>query len=113
MVAGSAEELKGYCDRVLTATDGDATLFLLEGLRLPEGCSPQKVDGLLCPLARDGYPSRLYFSTSVNCPFGRNWNTMNKPMAGRLWNAFSWKVEPAGLSLAQLLLGHLEAFTRA
>ena len=104
-------ELFGYCKRVSMAPDTGGTVYLLEGLRLPEGCSPQEVDALLCPFPRDSYPSRLYFSQKVSCPFERNWN-FNGMVAGKNWVAHSWKVEPAELTLTKILLGHLEGFTR-
>jgi hypothetical protein len=107
------QELKGYCKRVAMSSEGGSTFYLLEGLRLPEGCSPSVVDGLLCASARNGYPSRLYFSEKISCKFSRNWVTNNAIILGRRWQAFSWKVEPAGLTLALVLIGHLEGFTRA
>jgi len=107
-----AQELKGYCTRVLAAKEGGCTFYLLEGLNLPQGCTPCSVDALLCPSQRDGYPSRLYFAERIQCRFERNWNTLGVLILGRQWNAFSWKVDPAGLSLVRLLNAHLQGFTR-
>jgi hypothetical protein len=55
------DELKRYCGKVSALPEGGITFFYLEGLRLPAGCDPAVCDALLCPVARDGYPSRLYF----------------------------------------------------
>lgn len=107
-----AKELKSCCNRVSVADEAGCTFYLLEGLRLPEGCQPSVVDALLCASPRDGYPSRIYFAQQVQCPFNRNWNTIGIQILGRSWNAFSWKVEPADLTLKHLLLGHLQGFTR-
>lgn len=106
-----SQELLGHCKRVSIAVDGQETIYLLEYLRLPVDCSPAEVDVLLCPFPRDGYPSRLYFAQQINCSFQRNWNFYGI-VAGRHWYAFSWKVEPANLTLRKILLGHLEGFTR-
>lgn len=106
-----ALELKAYGKRLAVVPDGESTLYLLEAIELPDGCSPSVSDALLCPTARDGYPSRLYFPEVVGCRFSRNWN-FDGVIAGKRWRSFSWKVEPASLTLAQILLGHLEAFTR-
>jgi hypothetical protein len=106
------EELKRYCSKVSTLTEGGVTFLYLEGLRLPEGCHPQVCCGLLCPVARDGYPSRLYFSEQIMSPFARNWNVSNARIGERNWFAFSWRVELVVPTLAQILVAHLAGLTR-
>jgi len=87
-------------------------LFYLESLRLPTGCSPASCDALLCPVPKDGYPSRLYFSTQVNSPYTRNWNVSNARIGEKNWFAFSWKVDLIQPTLTDLLLAHLNGFAK-
>lgn len=106
------DELKLYCESLASAPEGGCVYYILEGLVLPEGCSPQKVDALLCPTARDGYPSRLFFGVRVSSARNLNWNASGVRILDRNWEAFSWKVETPNLRLAELLTRHLEGFTR-
>jgi len=106
------EELKSYCSKLSAFTEGSVTFLYLEGLRLPEGCQQQVCCGLLCPVPRDGYPSRLYFSEQIVSPFARNWNVSNARIAERNWFAFSWRVELVAPTLVQILVAHLAGFTR-
>lgn len=106
------EELKRYCNGLSLLAEGGTDFFHLAGLRLPDGCTPSVCDGLLCPVPRDGYPSRLYLSAKVGCPFERNWNANDVRIAEKNWFAFSWKVEPTPPTLVQILLAHLAALTR-
>ena len=105
-------ELKSYCSRVASACEGGCTYLLLEKLALPEGCTPLVVDALLCPAPRDGYQSRLFFSDLINSGRSLNWNANGVRILDRNWHAFSWKVERPGLRLSEILIRHLEAFTR-
>ena len=106
------EVLKSYCDRVALLTEGGVELYLLEGLRLPAGCTPSSCDALLCPTPRDGYPSRLCFSVQITAPYARNWNLSNPRIVERNWFAFSWKVEQPTSTLGELLLAHLNGFVK-
>ena len=105
------QRLKLYCKTVKVADEGGLTYYLLEGLRLPGGCSPAECTGLLCPSARDGYNSRLFFDVRVDSPRVLNW-TNGVLILDKTWQVFSWKVETPGLSLAETLVRHMEAFTR-
>ena len=58
-------ELKQLCPDVQQCEEAGCTYLLLPGLILPEGCSPSRTDVLLCPFARDGYSSRLFFAERV------------------------------------------------
>ena len=105
------DELKGYCKKVSSLPEGGIDFLYLEELRLPAGCAPAICDALLCPVAKDGYPSRLYFSVQVNGQFARNWNGSVR-IGEKNWYAFSWKVDLASPTLAQLLIAHLNGFAK-
>lgn len=107
------EELKGYCSKLCGFSEGGVEFLYLEGLRLPTGCKPETCDALLCPTLREGYPSRLYFSTQVASPYARNWNVSNARIGEKNWFAFSWKVELENPTLIQMLVAHLTGFTKA
>jgi hypothetical protein len=107
------QELKSYCSGLRQLIEGGVTYFLLEALRLPVGCTPASCDALLCPTARDGYPSRLFLAEKVTSAYTRNWNVSNARIGERNWVAFSWKVALTDPTLAQVLVEHLKGFTRA
>ena len=111
-LAADIEALKRYCDRVALVSEGGVQLYLLEGLRLPAGCSPLSCDALLWPAPRDGYPSRLYFSAQLSTPYTRNWNASNARIIERNWFAFSWRLEKPTTTLAELLVAHLNGFVK-
>ena len=104
------DELKSYCTKLSLLSDGGVSFLHLEGLRLPPGCKPSVCDGLLCPVMKDGYPSRLYFSTEVTSSYTRTWTKFW--IGEKNWFAFSWKVELTSPTLAQLLVTHLTGFTK-
>ncbi len=106
------EELKRYCAKLSLLSEAGVDFLHMEGLRLPAGCEPLVCDGLLCPVPKDGYPSRLYLSTLVKSPYTRNWNVSNLRIGEKNWFAFSWKVELTNSSLVQLLVAHLTGFTK-
>nr|WP_221284643.1 hypothetical protein [Mucilaginibacter sp. SP1R1] len=82
----------------------------MENLKLPANCKPALVDALLCPMLKEGYQSRLYFSEKpVGCNTTLNWNA-NVRILGRTWYGISWQT-PAGLKLKEMLLVHLKAFS--
>lgn len=105
------EELKRCCTRVSLCTEGGTNYFLLEGLSLPEGCSPSSCDALLCPTPHSGYLARLFFSVQVQGRFPRNWNG-NARIAERNWHAFSWQVQNTSVRLIDLVIEFLSGFTR-
>jgi hypothetical protein len=102
--------LKRTCDRLSTASEAGCVYYLLEGLQLPQGCSPSKLDALLCIGARDGYQTRLYLSERVEtaAKIKLNWNANGVRIMERNWCAFSWNV-PAALGPASVLDEHLKA----
>lgn len=104
--------LKEYCKKVSLLEECGVTFLFMEELRFPEGCSPNVCNGLLCPVPREGYPSRLYLSCKVSCPYEKNWNVSEARIGEWNWYAFSWKVERPNLTLPELLIAHLSGFTK-
>jgi hypothetical protein len=105
------EELKSVTPNLSVAEEGGYTYILIEGYQLPTGCNPAIVDLLLCPMARDGYQSRLYFPQKITgCTMTPNWNGTVRVL-GRTWEAFSWRTE-SGLRLLEMLLVHLKGLRR-
>ena len=104
--------LKKYCRSLRAVEEGGVIFLYLEGLRLPDGCDPIECNGLLCPVERDGYPSRLYFSAKVVCARSHNWNVSDARIVEENWFAFSWRVDPTPGTLAKMLVAHLAGFTK-
>jgi hypothetical protein len=99
-------EVKQLCPNVRIYEEAGCSYLFLPGLNLPDGCSPASVDALLCPSARDGYPSRLFVAERVKSPTERNWNANGVRIAERNWQACSWKTNP-NLRLIQMIAAHL------
>jgi hypothetical protein len=102
------EELKLVCGDVAAAVEGGALLFHLAALPLPEGCVPDRVEALLCPAGRDGYPSRLFFAQIPTSRSKPNWHMQARIME-KNWHVYSWRVPGSGHRLAQLVQLHLKA----
>lgn len=100
-------ELMEFWPKTLRFEEGQRPYFLIPNMPLPDTCASRKVDVLLCAHERDGYPSRLFFSQVVSSPAGRNWNHTNVPIIGRVWHAFSWRVDPATTRLALIVRSFL------
>lgn len=103
------EELKQICREVKRYEEGGVTYFFLPDLCLPDGCSPARLDALLCPSAHHGYTSRLFFAQVIASPQSRNWSTTARIME-RNWHAISWQIPETNLRLAQIVALHLRAF---
>ena len=103
-------ELLRQYPELAEGTEAGVTYYLIPGLRLPKGCTPDRVDALLCPTSRDGYPSRLFLEKIVTSRTSHNWNASNVRILERNWFAVSWMLKTPNLRLAQLLAAHLEAF---
>lgn len=99
-------ELQVICTDASEMTEAGLAFVFLPKLKLPQGCSPAEVDGLLCLCARDGYPTRLFLSEPVSGK-GSNWTTHR--ILDRAWHTWSWKGVSADLRPTQILLGHLAA----
>lgn len=101
------DELKHLYGDIQRADEGGSPYFLVTGLPLPEGCTPRRVDALLCPAPRDGYPSRLFFAERPSSRSSPNWNGQVRILE-RNWFAFSWKINASEpLRLAQVIQAHL------
>jgi hypothetical protein len=107
------DNLKRYCATLSMFREGNVTFLHLAGLRLPAGCEPAICDALLCPVEKDGYPSRLYFSAQIVSGYTQNWNCSNARIGEHNWFAFSWRVNLVAPTLTQLLIGHLNGFAKA
>lgn len=101
-------ELRAVCADAKTTAEAGVDYVLLPGLKMPDGCSPDSTDCLLCLGPRDGYSSRLFFSQIINAQGSRNWNGQNIRIAERNWFAYSWRV-PEGLRPMETLIAHLQA----
>ncbi len=102
-------ELKLLCRDVREIQEGGCSFLFLPALHLPDGCTPQSRDAILCPFPRDGYASRLFFAEKIQSNNQCNWNASGVRIAERNWHAFSWQTN-ANLRLAQMIAAHLRAF---
>lgn len=102
------EEVKAMWPQARMAAEGGTTYVLIENATLPAGLTPSRVDLLFCPTSREGYHSRLFFSSRVSGGPDRNWNGDRVRILERDWFAMSWQVPP-GQRLAQTILSHLRA----
>lgn len=107
--AEQVEELREICPGAQPYGEGGVPYIFLPKLSLPDGCSPDLVDALLCPTAHHGYTSRLFLSQRINSRQSRNWSTEARIME-RTWYAISWKYDETNLRLAQVLALQLRAF---
>lgn len=102
-------ELKSIAPDLSIAQDGGYTYIRIDNLRLPDHCTPNVVNALLCPSQKDGYESSLFYSSHImGLPNVRNWNRTGVRILGENWYAMSWRVK-AGLPLSEMLLIHLSA----
>jgi hypothetical protein len=101
------QELAALFSGVQQAEEAGVTYYLIPAHPMPTGSTPDEVDLLLCPTERDGYPSRLYFSSPVQSGNVLNWNAVHH-ILGRSWYAVSWRTR-AGLRLAQMVSAHLDS----
>lgn len=89
-------------------TDGGQALAYLPRLTLLRGATKHVVAALLCPHARDGYPTRLYLDRQIEAPNANNWRACT--VCGETWWACSWNYVPATLPWPEVLANHLRAF---
>ncbi|MEP7375976.1 MAG: hypothetical protein ABI675_21450 [Chitinophagaceae bacterium] len=104
------EELRKIAPDLSFAQEGGHSYILIKNLSLPDGCIPGISDVLLCPQARDGYTSRLFFPVQITGCQERNWNKQLRVLETN-WHAFSWKLE-GNLRLAEMLLIHLNGLRK-
>jgi hypothetical protein len=111
------DELKHVFKSLGIANEGGTPYFLIPAIALPAHCTPNVVDGLLCPLEQNGYPSRMYYSPRIERPphpipeKRLSWQAGTIRVLERNWNVLSWRI-PNGTSmrLLQMVLAHLDAF---
>lgn len=103
------EELRRVSPDARELTEAGLRYVYVPQVRLPNGAAPAIVDCLLSLDARDGYPTRLFFSQQVSVA-GKtfNWNG-GAHIAGRNWYAFSWNNVNGALRPVQIFLAHLDA----
>jgi hypothetical protein len=97
-------KLKRKCKQAELWDEGGQPLVYLPGLSVESDGTAHVVNALLCPRARDSYPTRLFLSK----PFpskGQNWNVFN--IKGLTWHACSLSGVPAALSWIEILANHL------
>ncbi len=103
------EELKRLYPGVQLCDEGGFSFFLLPDVALPEGCVPSRADLLLCPMFRDGYPSRLFIAERISTSANLNWNGTCR-ILDHNWHAFSWMADQDDqnhLRLAQRVALHM------
>lgn len=104
-------ELKICLPRISLAEEGGKAYLRIEELKLPEGCQPDTVTALLCPVEHSGYSSRLFLAKQISHKGkGTNWNVTGVIILGESWWAVSWKINPANSRLLSKLQAHLGAF---
>jgi hypothetical protein len=99
---GQVAELGVLCPGLLSAPEGQKTLYVLPQLKLLDGCKPAIVDALLYPYQHGSYPFRLFFADEIVTPAKLNWNVKGERILERIWFAFSW-IQQGELRLAQMV----------
>lgn len=100
-------DLHTVCPDATVMGEGGVTYVYLPKLKLPKGCDPSEVEGLLRPGGGpDGYATRLFLSV----PFpqkGRNWTTHR--ILEKTWYTPSFNNVTPDLRLIEMLANHLTA----
>lgn len=100
-------ELHVVCPGAEVLQEGGVTYIYLPVLKVPAGCAPQVVEGLLRPgQGPDGYTSRLFFSAQFPGK-GQNWT--DHRILDKTWYTFSYNGVPSELRLIEILANHLQA----
>lgn len=102
------EELKRLSADARRVEEAGTTYFLIPHLKLPEGCTPQSTDVLLCPTANRGYIATLFFTEKVTARQGLNWQPAVRILE-RNWHWFSWKDIGSDLRPAQMIAAFFRA----
>ncbi len=103
------DELKGLYSGLSLIEEAGIQYLLIPNLVLPKGWDPARLDVLLCPTARDGYPSRLFFAQRISGPRPLNWNANGVRIGEKNWHAFSYRIGASAQRLAQMVACHLTA----
>ncbi|KRA84081.1 hypothetical protein [Altererythrobacter sp. Root672] len=97
--------LRALCPEAELWDEAGSPLVFLPELRVESDGAVHTVDLLLCPRARDGYDTRLFFSKQL--PKARNWAP--HALMARGWFAFSWQGIASSQPWLDILGSHLEA----
>jgi hypothetical protein len=102
--AAELEALRALCPEAEIWMEGGHPLAHLPGLKYFLGGQPRQDDALLCPRARDGYATRLFFK---EIPQGTSakWTAHN--ICGKTWYTRSWKDISADLPWIEIVSNHL------
>lgn len=103
------EELQVIAPGATAMHESGVTYVYMPELRLPRGCDPCTVEGLLRPgPGPDGYTTRLFLSA----PFrhkGQNWTEHR--ILDQVWYTFSFNGVPSDLRLIEILANHRNVLT--
>lgn len=102
-------EVQRFYPDAIIIPEGGVNYVFIPDLELPSGCVPQKIDALLCPVLKNGYQSRLFYTQKIEGIASRNWNG-NLRLCDRTWVSFSWKSKD-GMSLLEMMRYHLYTLT--
>lgn len=102
-------ELQRFYPNAEVIPEGGIDFIFIPNLKLPSGCIPDTVDSLLCPVTRDGYSSRLFYSQKIDGIPLKNWNG-NLRICDRNWVSYSWKSK-SGMQLLEMVRYHLSTLT--
>jgi hypothetical protein len=65
VAADQLQELSDLCEEVRELSEGGRVYIYLPRLKLPSGCAPTEVEGLLCIQEHSGYATRLFLSQQI------------------------------------------------
>ena len=106
------EELKSaFGPEVSVQSEVNVEFIRIPGLKMPQGCVPERTDALLCPTHYCGYDSRLFLKDRVHSPGTPNWQP-SCFLLGAQWHVFSYQ----GVrhpSLREMVLLHLRGLMPA
>lgn len=108
---GQLQEMTKFYPDAVVIPEGGINLIFIPELKLPSGCTPDKIDALLCPVLRDGYHTRLFYAHKIDGIPAKNWNG-NLRICDRNWVSFSWKSKE-GMELLEMVRYHLSTLTLA
>jgi hypothetical protein len=100
------DEIRRVCSEAKEMEEGGLAYLYMPKLKLPKGCEPQVMDGLLCLHSREGYLTRLFLSARVS---NKSLNWSSHRIFEREWHTWSWNGVNANLRPIEILLGHLRA----
>lgn len=106
IAASDLADIQTVCAGAVIMQEGGVTYVYLPTLKLPKGCVPSEVEGLLRPGGGpDGYTSRLFLSTAFPAK-GQNW-TVHRILE-KTWHTPSFNNVPADVRLIEILANHLK-----